>query len=45
MNDDALKKLWQEQNFPSSPALSGEAQIAALKTRMKSFDKTIEKFK
>ena len=42
MNDDALKKLWQEQNFPSSPALTGEAQIAAMKTRMTCFDKTIQ---
>jgi CubicO group peptidase (beta-lactamase class C family) len=41
MNDDALKKLWQEQNFRSSPPLSDEAQIAAMKTRMKDFDKTI----
>lgn len=41
MNDDALKKLWQEQNFRSSPPLSDEAQIAAMKTRMKGFDETI----
>ena len=41
MNDDALKKLWQEQTFPSAPALPDEAQIAAMNTRMKSFDKTI----
>lgn len=41
MNDDALKKLWQEQNFRSLPALSDEAQIAAMKSRMKGFDKTI----
>ena len=40
MPDDALKKLWQEQNFPSTPALPDEMQIAAMK-RMKSFDKTI----
>ena len=41
MNDDALKKLWQEQNFRSSLALPDDAQIAAMKTRMKGFDKTI----
>lgn len=41
MNDDALKKLWQEQNFPSPPALPDEAQIAAMKNRMTCFDKTI----
>jgi len=41
MNEDALKKLWREQNFRSSPALPDEAQIALMKTRMKGFDKTI----
>ncbi|MEP6663428.1 MAG: hypothetical protein ABJC04_07155, partial [Verrucomicrobiota bacterium] len=41
MNDDALKKLWQEQNFRSPPALADEAQIAAMKNRMTCFDKTI----
>ena len=41
MNDDALKKLWQEQNFRSLPALPDEAQMAAMKTRMKCFDQTI----
>lgn len=40
MNDDALKKLWREQDLPASPMLSDEEQITALK-RMKSFDRTI----
>ena len=41
MNDEALKKLWQEQSFRSLPALPDEAHITAMKTRMKRFDKTI----
>lgn len=41
MNDDALKQLWQGQHFEALPALPNEAQIAAMKTRMKSFDQTI----
>jgi hypothetical protein len=41
MNDDALKKLWQEQSFRSLPPLPDEAQIAAMKMRMQSFDRTI----
>ena len=42
MHDDALKQLWKGQHFEALPALSDEAQIAAIKRRMKSFDKTIE---
>jgi CubicO group peptidase (beta-lactamase class C family) len=41
MNDDALKELWKGQHFEALPALSDEAQIAAMRTRMDSFDKTI----
>jgi len=41
MNDDALKKLWKGQPFEALPALPDEAHIAAMKTRMKCFDKTI----
>ena len=41
MNDDALKKLWQEQRLVV-PALPDEAQIAAMKMRMTCFDKTIQ---
>ncbi|MCL4179706.1 MAG: beta-lactamase family protein [Verrucomicrobia bacterium] len=41
MNDDALKHLWKEQRFEALPALPDEAQIAAMKMRMKGFDKTI----
>ena len=40
MNDDALKKLWQEQPL-DVPALPDGAQIAAMKKRMTCFDKTI----
>jgi CubicO group peptidase (beta-lactamase class C family) len=42
MHDDVLKQLWQGQQIEALPALPDEAQIAALKRRMKSFDKTIE---
>ena len=42
MHDDALKQLWKGQHFDSLPALPDEAQIAAMKKRMKSFDKTIQ---
>ncbi|HMP83386.1 MAG TPA: serine hydrolase domain-containing protein [Verrucomicrobiota bacterium] len=41
MNDDALKQLWKGQGFDTLPALPDEAQIAAMKTRMKGFDRTI----
>lgn len=41
MNDDTLKKLWQEQNFSSSPTLPDEKQVAAMRRKMKDFDKTI----
>ena len=41
MNDDALKNLWKGQHFATLPALPDEAQIVAMKTRMKGFDKTI----
>jgi hypothetical protein len=42
MHDDALKQLWKGQHFEALPALPDEAQIAAMKKRMKCFDKTIE---
>lgn len=41
MNDEALKQLWQGQRFEALPALPDEAQIAAMKTRMKGFDESI----
>jgi len=41
MNDDALKQLWKGQHFESLPALPDETQLAAMKQRMKSFDKSI----
>ncbi|NBV22619.1 MAG: class A beta-lactamase-related serine hydrolase [Proteobacteria bacterium] len=41
MNDDALKKLWQEQSFRPPPVLPDREQIAAVKKRMKGFDRTI----
>jgi len=41
MHDDALKELWRSQNIEPAPPLPDEAQIAAMKMRMKGFDKTI----
>jgi CubicO group peptidase (beta-lactamase class C family) len=41
MHDDALKKLWQEQQFDASPALPDEKQMVAMKRKMKKFDRTI----
>ena len=41
MNDDALKKLWQEQQFaPASPAPDSEL-IPRMKTKMKKFNRTL----
>jgi hypothetical protein len=41
MNDDALKKLWQEQPFGLAPVLPDAEQIALMKRKMKGFDKKI----
>jgi hypothetical protein len=41
MNDDALKKLWQEQKIQSEPLPSDSEQIAQMKQKMKTFDKHI----
>ncbi|MDB6034209.1 MAG: Beta-lactamase [Verrucomicrobiales bacterium] len=41
MHDDALKKLWQEQRFDASRSLPDEKEIAAMKRKMKKFDRTI----
>jgi len=41
MQDDALKQLWKGQRFESLPELPDPAQIAAMKSRMSRFDKTI----
>lgn len=40
MNDEALKKLWQEQSLVE-PALPSEQQISALKQRMKKLGRTL----
>jgi len=42
MNDDALKQLWKGQSLGPLPELPDEAQIAAMKARMKGFDRTID---
>src|SRR5579864_4015145 len=41
MNDDALRKLWQEQTFTAPPGLPDTEQIAVVKRKMKRFDKTL----
>jgi CubicO group peptidase (beta-lactamase class C family) len=41
MHDEALKQLWQQQRFDAPPRFSGEEQIAAMKRKMKKFDRTI----
>lgn len=43
MQDDALKQLWKGQHFEAGPVLTDEAQIAALKKRMKIFNDTIQR--
>ncbi len=42
MHDDALKQLWKGQHFEALATLPDAAQIAAMKKRMKGFDKTIQ---
>lgn len=41
MHDDALKELWRGQPMGARPVLPDELQMASLKRRMKSFDRTI----
>jgi CubicO group peptidase (beta-lactamase class C family) len=43
MNDDALKQLWRGQRFETLPALPDEAHIAAMRARMRGFDRTISR--
>jgi CubicO group peptidase (beta-lactamase class C family) len=41
MNDDALKRLWQQKTFPVPSSLPDAEQIALMERKMKRFDKTI----
>ncbi|HEX3718959.1 MAG TPA: hypothetical protein VH595_13400 [Verrucomicrobiae bacterium] len=41
MNDDELKKLWREQPLVLPAELTGTVQLAALRKRMKRFDRNI----
>src|SRR6266545_3175882 len=41
MNDEALKKLWQQQPLPSGSAISDGQQIQIMKTKMQEFERTI----
>ncbi|MGV3755249.1 MAG: SoxR reducing system RseC family protein [Verrucomicrobiota bacterium] len=41
MQDDDLKRLWQAQRFDAPPVLPDEQQLAAMKKKMKGFDRAI----